>query len=63
MPMLAGGDVGDGQASIGNTPAMGTLPAPPPQQYDQQIIAARGMIQQDPKRVAQVVKTWVGEDG
>lgn len=29
--------------------------------YEQQLIQARAMVAQDPKRVAQVVKTWVGE--
>ena len=27
----------------------------------QQLVQARGLVSQDPKRVAQVVKTWVGE--
>jgi flagellar M-ring protein FliF len=31
------------------------------QGYDQQLVQARGLVAQDPKRVAQVVKTWVGE--
>ncbi len=29
--------------------------------YEQQIVQARSLVTQDPKRVAQVVKTWVGE--
>jgi flagellar M-ring protein FliF len=29
--------------------------------YEQQIVQARNMVTQDPKRVAQVVKTWVAE--
>jgi flagellar M-ring protein FliF len=29
--------------------------------YEQQIVQARSLVGQDPKRVAQVVKTWVGE--
>jgi len=29
--------------------------------YEQQLLQARGLVNQDPKRVAQVVKTWVGE--
>ncbi len=37
--------------------------AAPPASYDQQVTTARGMVQQDPKRVAQVVKTWVNADG
>lgn len=63
-PMMAGpggdGSLGEDQVSIGARP-QGSLPGP--QQYEQQITTAKGMIQQDPKRVAQVVKTWVNEDG
>ncbi len=59
-----GGDagVGEDQLSIGGPRAQGSLAAPQ-HQYEQQITAAKGMIQQDPRRVAQVVKTWVNEDG
>lgn len=32
-----------------------------PLAYEQQIVQARNLVTQDPKRVAQVVKTWVGE--
>ena len=32
-----------------------------PAPYEQQVVQARTMVAQDPKRVAQVVKTWVGE--
>ena len=32
-----------------------------PLAYEQQIVQARSLVTQDPKRVAQVVKTWVGE--
>jgi flagellar M-ring protein FliF len=31
--------------------------------YEQQIADARAAVQQDPRRVAQVVKGWVGTDG
>jgi flagellar M-ring protein FliF len=31
--------------------------------YEQQVAQARGLVSQDPKRVAQVVKTWVSNDG
>lgn len=55
------GSPGEAQASIGGPLPQGSLPGP--QQYEQQITTAKGMIQQDPKRVAQVVKTWVNEDG
>ena len=38
----------------------------PPQQalpYEQKLATARGAVAQDPKRVAQLVKTWIGDDG
>lgn len=31
--------------------------------YEQKLAAARSAVAQDPKRVAQVVKTWLGNDG
>lgn len=44
----------------GVTPAM--LAAPPvPEGYDQRMAAARGLVGQDPRQVAQVVRGWVGE--
>ena len=36
--------------------------APAPLDYDGQIAAARAVVTQDPARVAQVVKSWVGND-
>jgi flagellar M-ring protein FliF len=36
--------------------------APVPMDYDSQIAQARSLVTQDPARVAQVVKTWVGKD-
>ncbi len=36
---------------------------PGPGSYESTLEAARGMVQEDPKRVAQVVKKWVSEDG
>ncbi|WP_428309447.1 flagellar basal-body MS-ring/collar protein FliF [Hydrocarboniphaga sp.] len=35
----------------------------PPSSYDSHIDAARSAVSQDPKRVAQVMKTWLNEDG
>jgi len=45
------------------TPAasMPAAAAGPPLGYEQQLTQARTLVTQDPKRVAQVVKTWVGE--
>lgn len=46
------------------TAASGQLPAlPNANNYDNNLNAAKNMVSQDPKRVAQVVKTWVGTDG
>ena len=39
----------------------GAAAASPALAYEQQIVQARSLVGQDPKRVAQVVKTWVGE--
>jgi flagellar M-ring protein FliF len=47
------------QASLGaggSAPASGQALA-----FEQQIVQAKGLVAQDPKRVAQVVKNWVGE--
>ena len=33
-----------------------------PQPYEQQVSSARALVNQDPKRVAQVVRTWVATD-
>lgn len=65
VPMMAApaGALGEDQVTLGGALAQGSLPGPSHQQYEQQLTAAKGMTQQDPKRVAQVVKTWVGEDG
>jgi len=34
-----------------------------PGRYEDVLDAARGLVREDPKRVAQLVKTWVGENG
>ena len=39
------------------------LGLPGPEGYEDTLEAARQMVDEDPKRVAQVVKSWVGEDG
>jgi len=38
-----------------------TAPPGTPLAYEQQIVQAKTIVAQDPKRVAQVVKNWVGE--
>lgn len=67
MPALAAAGAGeaaidDDQVTLGGA-RQGSLPSPHKLQYEQQIATAKGMIQQDPKRVAQVVKNWVNQDG
>lgn len=42
--------------------ALPNAPAAQPIDYDGQIVQARTLVTQDPARVAQVVKTWVGAD-
>jgi flagellar M-ring protein FliF len=44
-----------------NGSAVESAPAPANLAYEQQIVNARNLVAQDPKRVAQVVKTWVAE--
>ena len=46
-----------GGAESGPAVAVGT----PTLAYEQQVVQAKNLVTQDPKRVAQVVKTWVGE--
>jgi len=54
-PALAGAGAvegGSGAAAAAGTPTLA---------YEQQVVQAKNFVTQDPKRVAQVVKTWVGE--
>jgi flagellar biosynthesis/type III secretory pathway M-ring protein FliF/YscJ len=48
-----------GEAGGGGGLAAPPAPAVP---YDQQITNARALVNQDPKRVAQVVRNWVSVD-
>ncbi|MDR3445581.1 MULTISPECIES: flagellar basal-body MS-ring/collar protein FliF [unclassified Dyella] len=48
-------DVGDDLVKLGGVP--------PQLAYEQRIGLARRMVSENPKQVAQVVKSWVGEDG
>ncbi|MES9857831.1 MAG: flagellar basal-body MS-ring/collar protein FliF [Sedimenticola sp.] len=41
---------------------LGPIKLPGPNQYEDTLMSARGMVDSDPKRVAQVVKNWVAED-
>ncbi|MCU7918520.1 MAG: flagellar M-ring protein FliF [Candidatus Thiodiazotropha sp. (ex Dulcina madagascariensis)] len=63
--VIAGGaEGGVGAAQMG---AMGaddaSLHLPGPRTYEKTLDAARTMIEEDPKRVAQVVRKWIAEDG
>jgi flagellar M-ring protein FliF len=48
------------EGAAGGAPAVAAPPGTP-LAYEQQIVQAKTMVTQDPKRVAQVVKNWVGE--
>jgi flagellar M-ring protein FliF len=56
QPQLLAAAGGDSEARTA-----GAAAASPALAYEQQIVQARSLVGQDPKRVAQVVKTWVGE--
>lgn len=56
---LAGAVVGGSGLGLENHEA---VHLPGPGSYERTLDAARNMIEEDPKRVAQVVKKWIGED-
>jgi len=60
---MAGGNIADDQVTLSNSEGQASLPAPGQQAYDNQVAAAKGLAQNDPKRVAQVMKNWVNDDG
>ncbi|MEJ2425337.1 MAG: flagellar M-ring protein FliF, partial [Candidatus Thiodiazotropha sp.] len=68
---LAGAAAGEGGLAGSAEGGGGYLPEsegealhlPGPRSYERTLDAARGMIAEDPKRVAQVVKKWIAEDG
>jgi len=66
VPVAAGAQAGGGaedQVSLsGASPQQAQLEAPRAA-YEQDLETAKGVVKDDPKRVAQVVKNWVGEDG
>lgn len=67
LPASAGAgramDAGDEQLSLsGATPQQAQLQSPP-QSYEQTLENAQAAVREDPRRVAQVVKNWVAEDG
>jgi flagellar M-ring protein FliF len=69
--LLSSGRIAGPAAALTADPGGGAAGAPasraaagqaPPLAYEQQLAQARTMVGQDPKRVAQVVKTWVAQD-
>ncbi len=66
-PMMAGA-VGGGHPQMGMAGGMQmdeqgeTVKLPGPAKYEDTLKAARQMVNDDPKRVAQVVKSWVADD-
>jgi len=48
-------------AGVVEGPSVTSAAAAPALAYEQQLVQARSLVAQDPKRVAQVVKTWVAE--
>jgi flagellar M-ring protein FliF len=57
VPVLPDGTPAQVTSAVAATPG-----GPAPLDYDAQIAQARSLVAQDPARVAQVVKTWVGND-
>jgi flagellar biosynthesis/type III secretory pathway M-ring protein FliF/YscJ len=61
-PVLRQGVLAAAGAGVPMGGAAGGPPDAPALQYEQQIAQARGLVTQDPKRGAQVVKQWVQAD-
>lgn len=62
---LPEGQLGEEQVRLGQPQAQGALPAPgmTKKNYEDQLDSARGLVREDPKRVAQLMKTWIASDG
>ncbi len=62
---LPEGELGEEQLRLGQQPQVqGALPGPNTKKnYEDQLDSARGMVREDPKRVAQLMKTWIASDG
>jgi flagellar M-ring protein FliF len=60
LPVTEAAMAGGGGGAPAPVPLVAAVPGQP-QPYEQQLVQARTMVAQDPKRVAQVVKTWAGE--
>lgn len=61
MPDAHAGMGGEEMGALGMDD--GSLHLPGPRSYEKTLDAARNMISDDPKRVAQVVRKWISEDG
>ena len=61
MPGAHAGMGGEEMGALGMDD--GSLHLPGPRSYEKTLDAARNMISDDPKRVAQVVRKWISEDG
>ena len=66
VPVVAGAQGGAGsedQLSLSGAGSQQAQLEGPKAGYEQHLETAKGVVSEDPKRVAQVVKNWVGEDG
>ncbi len=61
-PVVAGADAAGAPGGALGDQSGEQVELPGPGSYENTLDAARGMVQEDPKRVAQVVKKWVSED-
>lgn len=61
--LLTTNEMGEDQVTLGQAGGQQGLPGVAHTPYEQQIGAARQMVEQEPERVAQVVKNWVSSDG
>lgn len=61
MAAAGGPGLAEDQVSLGG-PQSGAMQLPGPASYEQNISMIRDMAKQDPKHVAQVIKTWVASD-
>jgi len=61
--LVQGGEGGAGQLGLAGGAAGHAQLQAPQVDYEQHLRNARAVVKEDPKRVAQVVKNWVAEDG
>ncbi|PYG04083.1 flagellar M-ring protein FliF [Thioalkalivibrio sp. ALE21] len=59
----SGESAAGGGGPSGEGSAVASLTGPEEDQQEMDLEAVRGMVKEDPKRVAQVMKTWLNEDG